>query len=194
MGSIVSLTEGPISDAIRREIESEYGWLEEEVASIHGPFELTAAVLRNNLANVFLTIGVGIGFGILTLSMFAINAITIGYVGTLATHSSFQNVFFLFPHGPIELAAYVLAVTCGVRLGIGSIRSVLDRMVGPLREAGSDVGDLLPGVVLLLVVSGFIEGFLTPLTGPFLNYLKVTLGFLLFFVVLLWFKGDLVRP
>lgn len=194
IGFAIGLMEdGLIIGGIQKQIESEIGWLEEEGASASDPFGLTAVILRNNLANIMLTIGVGIGFGILTLSMFAINALVIGYVGTMSTLPPVQTIALFFPHGLIELTAYIIAVTCGIRLGIGSARSVSNRMTDPLRAAGSDVGDLLPGVILLLIVSGFVEGFLAWATGPLLDYLKIMLGLMLFLIIFLWCSGSLIR-
>ncbi|MCS7132036.1 MAG: hypothetical protein NZ934_04855, partial [Hadesarchaea archaeon] len=74
-------------------------------------------------------------------------------------------------------------------LGIAAVDALSGRKLEPLRDAGRDIANLLPASLILLIVSGLVEGFISPLSGPYVVYAKVVLGSALFVAALAWLCG-----
>ena len=85
--------------------------------------------------------------------------------------SSLHLWTFVLPHGVIELTAICIAGGAGLWLGSGLVlpgrQRRRDALVARAREAAS----LLGGTVLLLVIAGLIEGFISP--APIARPLKL---------------------
>ncbi|HEU0190425.1 MAG TPA: stage II sporulation protein M [Mycobacterium sp.] len=80
----------------------------------------------------------------------------------------------LAPHGLLELTAVLLAGAVGMRLG-WTVISPGDRPRGQvLAEQGRAVVAVAVGLVVVLAVSGLIEGFVTP--SPLPTWLRVAVG------------------
>lgn len=96
------------------------------------------------------------------------NALNIGVSGGLMAHAGRLDAFFSFiaPHGMLELTAIFVAGGAGLRLGW----TVIDP--GPISRAralarnGRAAGVIALGLVATLLVSGIIEGFVTPSGWP----------------------------
>lgn len=175
--------------AVREEVENELKQMENEVQGIsYGP-EFTAYVISNNFLVAIEIVGLGILFGIFPIFNMIMTGLVLGYVPFYFTNISALEFFSLIlPHGLIELSAFMIAVTCGLKLGIASAKALIqeDRLA-PFRKAGRDVVNMLPIVFLLLIVAGFIEGFISPLPGTGIEYVKIALGLVLFAAMLSWF-------
>jgi stage II sporulation protein M len=174
---------------IREGVEPELEEMENEVAGISYGFEFTAHILSNNLLLAAQIVGLGVLFGIFPIFALIINGLVIGYIPFyLSGVSPLEFFSAIIPHGLIELSAFMIAITCGMMLGIAAAKALVqeDRLA-PLRAAGRDVRNLLPVVFLLLIVAGFIEGFISPLSGGGIEYVNIILGFALFAAMLYWF-------
>lgn len=174
---------------IREEVEPELEQMENEVHGISYGFEFTAYVISNNILATIEIVGLGVLFGIFPISAIIMNGLVLGYIPFYLTDFSALKFFsMILPHGLIELSAFMIAITCGLRLGIASAKALVQRYrLTPLRKAGRDVLNMLPAVFLLLIIAGFIEGFISPLVGAGIEYVKIALGFMLFVAMLYWF-------
>ena len=174
---------------IREEVEPELEQMENEVHGISYGFEFTAYVISNNILATIEIVGLGVLFGIFPISAIIMNGLVLGYIPFYLTDFSALKFFsMILPHGLIELSAFMIAITCGLRLGIASAKALVQRdRLTPLRKAGRDVLNMLPAVFLLLIIAGFIEGFISPLVGAGIEYVKIALGFMLFVAMLYWF-------
>ncbi len=96
------------------------------------------------------------------------NAANLGVVAGLMLQAGKANVLFglLLPHSLLELTAVFLAGAVGMRLG-WSVIAPGDRPRGQvLAEQGRAVVSAAVGLVVVLLVSGLIEAFVTPSALP----------------------------
>jgi uncharacterized membrane protein SpoIIM required for sporulation len=181
--------------AVRSEVEPELRQMENEVNQMENNGHIinipnfTAHIISNNLLASVEIIVLGIFFGIFPVFALAINGLVLGYVYFYVSDITPLGFFsVILPHGLIELSALMIAITCGLRLGIASLTAITQRdKRTPLRKAGSDVMNMLPVVFLLLIIAGLIEGFISPITGTAMAYAKIALGLTLFGALLYWF-------
>lgn len=96
-----------------------------------------------------------------------------GYiVGTfLTTGDAVTNALLLLPHGITELAAIIYSASLGVRVGLEVVKRLL-------RKESFVKATLISGargftyVIILLLISAFIETFITPLV--YFGYLSIS--------------------
>ena len=175
--------------AIRGEVEPELRQMENEVQGISFGFEFTAYVISHNTITTIEIVGLGVLLGIFPILALITNGLVLGYIPFYVTNFSALEFFsVILPHGLIELSTLMIAITCGLRLGIASTKALVqeDRLT-PLRKAGHDVMNMLPVAFLMLIIAGFIEGFISPLAEPGIEYVKIALGLTLFAAMLYWF-------
>jgi uncharacterized membrane protein SpoIIM required for sporulation len=106
------------------------------------------------------------------------NAANLGVVAGLMLQAGKAGVLLglLLPHSLLELTAVFLAGSVGMRLG-WSVISPGDRPRGQvLAEQGRAVISVAVGLVVVLLVSGAIEAFITPSALP--TFLRIGIGVL----------------
>jgi uncharacterized membrane protein SpoIIM required for sporulation len=106
------------------------------------------------------------------------NAANLGVVAGLMLEAGKADVLFglLLPHSLLELTAVFLAGAAGMRLG-WSVISPGDRPRGQvLAEQGRAVISVAVGLVVVLLVSGVIEAFVTP--SPLPTLVRIGIGVL----------------
>ena len=147
-------------------------------------------ILTNNLTVSFVTFAGGITFGLGTFFYLYVNGMMLGVIGA-ACHQYGMSLAlwsFVAPHGALELPSILIAGGAGFRLGYAML------FPGPLRwresvaQGGMEATRLVSGIIPLLIVAGFLEGFFSPSHAPI--WLKFTVGALLFTLLLVW----LFRP
>ena len=127
----------------------------------HGVF--TAQVWTNNA-----WVAAGALFtGILILPALGLlinNAINVAIDGGLMAHAGRLDVFFgyLLPHGMLELTAIFLAGGAGLKLGWTLIDPGHLSRAEALARQGRDTVVIALGLTAVLLVSGILEGFVTP--------------------------------
>lgn len=134
---------------------------------------VSSFIMTNNIRVSISALALGVTVGIGTAVMLIINGLLLGGLSAVATHFHVDLLFWavILPHGILELSAISVAGGAGFLLA-GAIFAP-----GPLlrsdalRLAGKEAVHLLCGVVLMLIVAGLIEGFITPL--PFPAYSKL---------------------
>jgi uncharacterized membrane protein SpoIIM required for sporulation len=123
-----------------------------------------ARVWTNNVWVAAETLAFGILLGIPTLMVLFENAFNVGVDGGLMFSYGKGAEFFglILPHGMLELTAVFLAAGAGLRLGW----TVIDpgprtRGTALAQEGRATIGIAL-GLIVVLLVSGLIEAFVTP--------------------------------
>jgi len=198
LGAAAGIFETAATRVIRDEAERIIERLETEAREISYGLEFTGFILLKNFTAAIAIAGLGLIFGIYPAFAIFINGLMIGYfplylAGKYADFSALRFLSMILPHGVIELPAILIAITCGLRLGIASARSLAQRGLAPMRSACRDVRDMLPAAFMLLLLAGFIEGFISPIVGPGMEYLKIILALALLAWLLFWLSGQPMR-
>ncbi|KXA91945.1 hypothetical protein AKJ63_00295 [candidate division MSBL1 archaeon SCGC-AAA259D18] len=188
--------DNPVNQAVKDFTEPSRKFMEEEAQVERSPLGWTGFYLKNNLVSAIEIIGLGVAFGVFSLYSLLMNGLTAGYVISTSGYSALETSSLLLPHGVFELTGYVLATSCGVRLGIGSIKSLANRETEPLKKAGNSIADLIPASILLIIIAGLIEGSLHVI--PVLNSAAIQVGLVgasltSFVILLFWTGGKLIR-
>ncbi|KXA95791.1 hypothetical protein AKJ65_00550 [candidate division MSBL1 archaeon SCGC-AAA259E19] len=188
--------DNPVNQAVKDFTEPSREFMKEEAKVGRSPLEWTGFYLRNNLVSTIEIIGLGVAFGAFSLYSLLINGLTMGYVISTSGHSALDVSSLLLPHGVFELTGFMLAASCGVRLGIGSVKSLANQETKPLKKAGNSIVGLIPPTILLIIIAGFIESSLhvIPVLGSAAIQLGLVGGSLISFaILLLWMSGNLTR-
>jgi uncharacterized membrane protein SpoIIM required for sporulation/uncharacterized RDD family membrane protein YckC len=125
---------------------------------------MASGIIANNVQVTFSAFAGGILAGIGTFFVLVFNGVHLGAVAAAFANrgASLHLWTFVLPHGVIELTAICIAGGAGLWLGSALLlpgrRTRRDALVERAREAIS----LLAGTVMLLVVAGVIEGFISP--------------------------------
>lgn len=104
------------------------------------------------------------------------NAANLGLIAGLMFHAGEGDLFLglITPHGLLELTAVFLAGAVGMRLG-WSVISPGDRPRGQvLAERGRAVVSVAIGLVVVLLISGLVEAFVTP--SPLPTFVRIAIG------------------
>lgn len=145
-----------------------------------------ARVWTNNAWVAAGTLSLGVFLGLPTLWILLQNATNVGVAGGLMAASGRSEQFFglILPHGMLELTAVFVAAGVGLRLGWTVVdpgrRSRLDALATEGRAAFS----VALGLVLVLLVSGAIEAFVTPSSLP--TWGRIGVGLVAETVFLAW--------
>lgn len=190
--------DNPVNRAVEDQTEGPREYIEQEAKVERSYLEEVAFFIRNNLTSVIQNIGFGVAFGIFSIYSLLRNGFMIGYVGSTSGYSTLELLSLLLPHGVFELTGILLAISCGVRLGIGSIKSIIERGVDPLREAGRKIKGLIPSLILLIIIAALIEAALGIHKASVLNSLYMQVGLIgaslvSLSLILLWMSGKFSR-
>jgi uncharacterized membrane protein SpoIIM required for sporulation len=118
----------------------------------------------------------GVLLGVPTLLVLVLNSENLGVDGALMIVHGKTAEFFglILPHGMLELSAVFLAAAAGLRLGW----SVIDPGPRPrgraLAEEGRATVTIALGLIVVLLVSGVIEAFVTP--SPLPTWARILVG------------------
>ena len=129
---------------------------------------LSSTLVANNVQVSFVAFAGGVLGGLGTVLVLLLNGIFLGGVVGLF-HAERLGVYlwsFILPHGVIELTA--ICIAGGAGLWLGSAVVVPGRLTRShaLVERGREAVSLLAGVVVLLLLAGLIEGFISPSRLP----------------------------
>jgi uncharacterized membrane protein SpoIIM required for sporulation len=127
-----------------------------------------AKVWTNNAWVAAETLIAGVLLGLPTLYVLLTNAVNLGADGGLMAAYGKGGEFFslIIPHGMLELSAVFLAAAAGLRLGW----TVIDPGPRPrsraLGQEGRETITIALGLIVVLLLSGLIEAFVTPSSLP----------------------------
>lgn len=132
------------------------------------PF-VSAFIMTNNIRVAFMSFVWGFSAGVGTLYILLFNGMLIGALANYIASTGGDMFLFwalILPHGFLELAAIFISGGAGLMIGKAIlIPGDMTRAHSFIKEA-KNASMLLPGIVLMLVIAGLIEGFFTPLAIP----------------------------
>jgi uncharacterized membrane protein SpoIIM required for sporulation len=119
------------------------------------------------------------------------NTLNIGLVGGLMASAGKLDLFLglITPHGLLELTAVFVAGGAGIRLGWQIIAPGPRPRAVALAEEGRSTLTIALGLVVVLLVSGVVEAFVTP--SPLPTWARIGLGAVVWiaFLVYVWVCG-----
>jgi uncharacterized membrane protein SpoIIM required for sporulation len=135
-----------------------------------------AHVWTNNVWVAAESLIFGILLGLPTLYVLLLNAANVGVDGGLMIGHGKGALFFalILPHGMLELSAVFLAAAAGLRLGWCVIDPGPRTRSAALAEEGRATVTIALGLIVVLLVSGIIEAFVTP--SPLPTWARILIG------------------
>jgi uncharacterized membrane protein SpoIIM required for sporulation len=124
----------------------------------------SSIILTNNLSVSFATFALGITAGVGTVYMMLVNGLMMGVVSVACWREgmSLQLWSFVAAHGVLELPAIFIAGGAGLGIARGLLfPGTLPRRESLAREGARSVR-LVLGTIPLLLIAGFVEGFISP--------------------------------
>ena len=111
---------------------------------------------------------VGIGLGVPTVLLLFLNGWTLGTLGAAVHGGGYDLAFWslIAAHGVLELSITVTAGAAGLRLGDSLLRPGMRSRGDALAHAAQDILGLALAAMVLLVVAGTLEAFVSPSTLP----------------------------
>jgi len=158
-------------DELRQFVEVDF----EHYYSAYSAQSFAAKVWTNNAWLSALCVATGIT-GVLPAYLLFTNAVNVGVAGGLMAAYGRLDLFFglIVPHGLLELTAVFVAAAAGLRLFWAWIDpGPLSRGRALAREGRSMITIAL-GLVVVLLVSGVVEAFVTPSGLP--TWARITIG------------------
>ena len=125
-------------------------------------------IMGNNIRVALLAFGGGVLFGVFTVYVLVTNGLTIGAVLGLAAHYGLADTIgsFIIGHGFIELSVIFIAGGAGLQLGWALLNPGLYTRLDSLGIAARRSVTLAVISVPFLIMSGIIEGFISPSDLP----------------------------
>jgi uncharacterized membrane protein SpoIIM required for sporulation len=133
-------------------------------------------IMTNNIRVAFMALAGGMLAGFGTVYVLLSNGLSIGAVmgAFVAFGLTTRLLWFVSPHGFLELSVIVISGACGLMLARAIVWPGLRPRGETLVEAGSRSVRLLLGVLPFLVLAGLLEGFVSP--ADFAWQLKLAIG------------------
>jgi uncharacterized membrane protein SpoIIM required for sporulation len=125
---------------------------------------ISSLIISNNIQVTLLAFGFGLTAGIGTSLLLIFNGIHLGSVaGWMTLHGNQRALWgWIMPHGATELLAICLAGAAGYILAAAIVAPGQLRRATALKKVGGDALTIELGCMGMLVIAGWIEGFISP--------------------------------
>lgn len=127
-----------------------------------------ARVFTNNAAVGAMAFGMGVLWGLPTIYVLVLNGVNVGLAAGLF-HAAGDAVTFwtlILPHGMLELTAVFIAGGAGLRLGWAALAPGDRTRSEALAEEGRRAVVIVLGLVVVFLVAGLLEGYVTAAPWP----------------------------
>ena len=154
-----------------RLVNSEFAGYYDQYAASH----FAAQVWTNNAWVAALCVALGV-FGVPVVYLLFQNVLNLAVIGALMIGHGRGALFFglILPHGMLELTAVFVAGGVGLRLFWSWVEPGSLSRSQSLAHEGRTAAAIALGLVLVLLVSGLIEAFVTPSGLP--TWVRITIG------------------
>jgi len=125
---------------------------------------ISSVIITNNIQVTLLAFGFGLTAGVGTSILLSLNGVHLGSVAAWMTLHGKQKALWgwIMPHGATELLAICLAGAAGYLLAGAIVAPGEVRRSTALKRIGGDALRIEIGCMVMLVIAGLIEGFLSP--------------------------------
>lgn len=156
-----------------------------------GAFSMSFAITLNNLYVTLLIFTMGVFFSLGSLTILVSNGIMVGaFQYFFIKEGLFLDSFLtIWTHGAIEVSCIVIAGAAGMTLGQGLVFPGSYSRVQAFQRSARRGIKILISIAPLIILAGFIEGFLTRLTETpaIIRILFIAVCFLFMFVYFVWY-------
>ena len=138
--------------------------------------EFSTQVLVNNIRVSFLAFVAGIAWSVPTMFLLAFNGAGVGQAAGLFHDAGEAGRFWglILPHGLLEISAIIVAGGAGMKMGWALVAPGDRSRSQALAEEAQRAASIVIGLVIVFVLAGLIEGFVTP--APFDTWVRVSIG------------------
>jgi len=156
---------------------------------------ISVRILSNNIAVSLFAFCAGIFFGLGAFYITAINGLMLGALFAYTRQHGLDGELlrFVAAHGPVEISVMCIAAAAGSAIGESLIRPDGPTRRESLQRAANRIGPALIACALLLIVCGFIEGYVSPDPGIALR-VRALIGLGYWIVMLVFLRGGLHAP
>jgi len=156
---------------------------------------LSLQILANNVVVSLVAWCAGFLFGLGTFYILGLNGMMLGAVFAFSElHGLGGSLLrFIVPHGLVEISVMCLSGAAGAAVGEALIRPTRGTRADSFRAAAVESGKLLSACLLLLVGSGFIEGYVSPDPDVPL-WARVGIGVAYWLLMIALLRGWLLAP
>ena len=156
---------------------------------------LSLQILTNNVVVSLFAYCAGFLFGLGTVYILGLNGLMLGAVFAFTHRYGLDDDLFRFmvAHGCVEISVMCLSGAAGAAVGEALIRPAQASRRAAFQLAALRSGKLILACVILLIGSGLIEGYISPNPSVPL-WLRVTIGVVYWFVMVVLLAGWLFRP
>ncbi|BEP14676.1 stage II sporulation protein M [Acidothermaceae bacterium B102] len=159
-------------DQVKQLVQSDF----KNYYSDHPAHDFALHVWINNAWVAALSLVSGVLLGIPTVLLMYNNALNVGVSAGYMVAAGHGAEFFglILPHGTLELTALFIASGVGLKLGWTVVDPGPRSRADALAQEGRSAGAVALGLVLVLCVSGMLEGFVTP--SPLPTSARIAIG------------------
>lgn len=159
----------------------------EQYYSEHPHSDFTIMVWTNNAWIALQCVASGVT-GIIPLYVLWSNSVAVGQAGAILSSRDLLSEFFqlILPHGQLELFAIFIAGAAGLRLFWAWVKPQNMPRTQALAAEGRHTALVGIGLIFVLLISGMIEGFVTPSALPW--PVKIAIGTAALLAVIFWFS------
>ena len=152
---------------------------------------VSSLIISNNVQVTLLAFGFGLTAGIGTTVLLIFNGIHLGSVAGWMTLQGKQRALWgwIMPHGGTELLAICLAGAAGYLFAAAIVAPGQVRRSTALRNIGGDALGIELGCMVMLVIAGLIEGFVSPSSIDYASRVGVLGATLMLWTVYFIFAG-----
>lgn len=132
------------------------------------PFLAAPSIFLHNIEVAVIVFILGICAGLPTAFLILLQGWSLGTLGAAVHAGGYDYAFWslIAAHGVLELSVIVTAGAAGLRLGDALLRPGLRSRVDSIAHAGGDMVGLALATMLLLVIAGTLEAFVSPSGMP----------------------------
>jgi uncharacterized membrane protein SpoIIM required for sporulation len=132
------------------------------------PFLADPSIFLHNIEIALVVFILGLCLGVPTALLLFFQGWGLGTLGAAIHASGYDYAFWslIAAHGVLEMSVIVTAGAAGLRLGDALLRPGLHSRTDSLFRAGHDIVGLAVATMLLLVIAGTLEAFVSPSTMP----------------------------